>query len=110
MTRYSRTLAALFLIAAVGAPSLGAGQGTCVTGGEPRRLVEQGVVVGLSVALQQSGLGNLAVLSADLCLSSNGWYYEIQYREKSGAIGATRIPAAGGGGGQPGYGGGGRRY
>jgi hypothetical protein len=97
MGNFRHLAAAAILLVAAGASSEGAAQ--CVSRGEGQRMVAEGQVNPLPVALQQAGLGDIQVLPpVNLCQSGRGWYYEVRYRY-GGQVSAVSIPAGGGGGG-----------
>ena len=84
-------LFAAFVLAAVGAPSVGWAQG-CASGAEARQLLQEGQVAPLPTALQNAGLGGAQVLDAQLCRSGGGWSYRVRYRQ-DGQVTSANIPA-----------------
>ena len=90
MIRSRRFAAACLALCLAGLPSSGLAQ-ACVSRGEARQLLEQGLVVPLPEAMQQAGVEG-GVVEAELCRGGGGYSYRVRLRQ-NGQVRVVNIPA-----------------
>jgi hypothetical protein len=81
------------MLALAGGPPSALAQGGCLSGGEGRRLVEQGEVVPFPQAVQQAGLSADQVVDVQLCRAGGGYVYRVRVLDAGGKVSSKEIPA-----------------
>ena len=68
-------------------------QGSCLSSGEGRQLLEQGQVVPFPQAMRQAGVSADQVVEVQLCQSEGGYVYRVRVLDAGGQVKTMNIPA-----------------